>query len=242
MDILTLLTHSLISHLCRSLLEQFAGSAPVYEMYENAGFFSAYITSTQAANIKKDKCVYAVEPNYRVRPRGRLLRKSLQEDQVVPQEEAKGVPQDQVRNRRLGIPELLRRVKDFCTAGKRDDKGQCVVPSGTQPFEAGSWGLQRISSRGRLNGKYAWINEGFGTFIYTLDTGILENHYDWLGRNVTFGNLGPSRLQTAYICSGDGRAGGTPSSNSYHGTHVASVSAGKTYGVAKVSESIVGRN
>lgn len=50
--------------------------------------------------------------------------------------------ESQVSTRRLGIPEF----------NKMDDNPP-------------SWGLERISTRGRKNGKYIWVSEGFGTDV-----------------------------------------------------------------------------
>lgn len=85
------------------------------------------------------------------------------------------------------------------------------------------WGLERISSHGKRNGKYTWYHEGANTHIYIFDTGVYPDHSDWDRRN------GTSRLGSGITCTG--------SANDYastsHGTHIASIAAGWTHGTAK---------
>ena len=83
--------------------------------------------------MANDSCTWGVEPNYILRARGTSVTTLLGEANQELQE-------IQVSNRRLGIPEF----------NKMDDNPP-------------SWGLERISTRGRKNGKYIWVSEGFGT-------------------------------------------------------------------------------
>ena len=175
-----------------------------------------------AASMAADPCAYAVEPNYIVRARGTKTTRRLgggaseknldpQQENEVPQE-ANQVPQEvpqQQQQRRLGIPEF--NLIDYAP---------------------GNWGLERISTRGRRNGKYIWVTEGFGIDVYMFDTGIYPDHSDWTGRNVTMANLGPSRLEEPFICAGDEFDYGAADD---HGTFMASIAAGKKYGTAKMS-------
>jgi len=181
------------------------------------------MSPAQAASMAADGCAYAVEPNYIVRARGtRTTTRRLgggaseknldpqQENEQVSQEALQEVPQEAHQDhRRLGIPEF----------NLEDD-------------EPGNWGLERISTRGKRNLKYIWINEGFGIDIYMFDTGIYPDHSDWIGRNVTVGNTGPTRLEEHFVCAGDELDYGAADD---HGTFMASIAAGKKYGTAKMS-------
>eukprot|EP01113_Clastostelium_recurvatum_P010961 TRINITY_DN154_c0_g1_i7.p1 TRINITY_DN154_c0_g1~~TRINITY_DN154_c0_g1_i7.p1 ORF type:complete len:451 (-),score=114.68 TRINITY_DN154_c0_g1_i7:118-1395(-) len=88
----------------------------------------------------------------------------------------------------------------------------------------GLWGLGRIwqSSRGALTSYRYWASAGAGTDVYILDTGLNAAHVEFTGRVVTGANF----------VTGDTNWPGTADGNG-HGTHVASTSAGTTYGVAK---------
>ena len=103
------------------------------QYYELSNFFTATLTPSQATSMANDSCTWGVEPNYIVRARGTSVTTLLGEANQELQE-------SQESNRRLGIPEF----------NKMDDNPP-------------SWGLERISTRGRKNGKYIWVSEGFGT-------------------------------------------------------------------------------
>ena len=180
------------------------------------------MSPAQAASMAADGCAYAVEPNYIVRARGtRTTTRRLgggaseknldpqQENEQVSQEALQAVPQEAQGQRRLGIPEF----------NLEDD-------------EPGNWGLERISTRGKRNGKYIWVHDGFDIDVYIFDTAIYPDHSDWTGRNVTYGNLGPSRLEEHFVCVGDELDYGAADD---HGTFMASIAAGKKYGTAKMS-------
>lgn len=86
------------------------------------------------------------------------------------------------------------------------------------------WNLARLASRAKPEGVNATMHSfnataGQGVDIYILDTGIFSGHNDFGGR-VTWGK------------SVNSYAGKTTDDNG-HGTHLAAIAAGGTYGVAK---------
>lgn len=85
-----------------------------------------------------------------------------------------------------------------------------------------SWGLDRIDQRpDSLDSQYTYFGNGTGIDLYVIDTGIRSTHQDFGGRVDT---------TDAFTAIADGN--GTEDCNG-HGTHVAGVAAGSTYGVAK---------
>jgi subtilisin family serine protease len=82
------------------------------------------------------------------------------------------------------------------------------------------WGLDRIDQRSKsLDDKYATDYSGKGVTVYLIDSGVNENHREIRGR----------------IASGHSVVVGEPSTTDCtgHGTGIAGVIAGKTFGVAK---------
>jgi len=89
------------------------------------------------------------------------------------------------------------------------------------PPQYGSpWGLDRVDQRDLpLQGTYNYFRDGAGVSIYIIDSGIRFSHSEFEGR-ATYGYTSISDGYGWSDCHG-------------HGTNVAGVAAGKTYGVAK---------
>lgn len=90
-----------------------------------------------------------------------------------------------------------------------------------EPASGGSWGLNRVGSRGRSG------NQGAGTHIFILDTGVRTTHEDFGGRAVPMVDFSP--LTGRKYCNGDLSCA---ADNQGHGTHCAGTAAGTNYGVA----------
>jgi subtilisin family serine protease len=85
-----------------------------------------------------------------------------------------------------------------------------------------SWGLDRIDQRsGALDGAFHFGAQGNGIRVFVFDTGIRSTHADLAGRVDT---------ADGYTAIADGF--GTEDCNG-HGTHVAGIAGGFTYGAAK---------
>jgi len=89
------------------------------------------------------------------------------------------------------------------------------------PQPRASWGLDRVDQRTRpLNNFYEYHNNGEGVNAYVIDTGILPTHWEFQGR--------ASAIYDAI--SGEGTIGVDCNG---HGSHVAGIIGGQTFGVAK---------
>lgn len=83
-----------------------------------------------------------------------------------------------------------------------------------------TWPLDRIDQRALpLNALYSYSATGAGVRIYIVDSGVRSTHAEFTGR-----------ILSGYTSVSDGR--GTEDCHG-HGTHVAGIAAGSTYGVAK---------
>ncbi len=88
----------------------------------------------------------------------------------------------------------------------------------THPYTL--WGLDRIDQRYLpLNNQYAYVNNGLGVNAYVIDSGILTTHWEFQGRAFAIYDA-VDREGTGLDCNG-------------HGSHVAGVIGGQTFGVAK---------
>lgn len=87
------------------------------------------------------------------------------------------------------------------------------------PQPNASWGLDRIDQRDGLNKQYSYINNGTGVIAYVIDTGILPTHYEFGGRASAIYDA-VDREGNGVDCNG-------------HGSHVAGIIGGQTFGVAK---------
>lgn len=90
------------------------------------------------------------------------------------------------------------------------------------PQPNSAWGLDRIDQRALpLNGTYGYNSNGDGVNAYVIDTGILTTHWEFSGR--------ASALYDAFESEGTGL--GVDCNG--HGSHVAGIIGGRTFGVAQ---------
>ncbi|MCX6529923.1 MAG: S8 family serine peptidase, partial [Actinobacteria bacterium] len=98
------------------------------------------------------------------------------------------------------------------------------APSEGDWTTAGNWGLDRIDQTSTpLDTRYSYTTTGAGVDIYIIDTGVRRLHSEFLLPDNS------SRVATGYFSPGLSSA----EDGCGHGTHVAGIAAGKTYGVAK---------
>ena len=101
------------------------------------------------------------------------------------------------------------------------------APSGSNWTNAGNWGLDRIDQASpTYDSRYYYTTTGAGVDIYIIDTGIRRNHSEFApaSTRVAAGYYTPSLGSTDDGCG--------------HGTHVAGIAAGATFGVAKAARII----
>lgn len=101
------------------------------------------------------------------------------------------------------------------------------APSGSNWSTAGNWGLDRIDQASpTYDSRYSYTTTGAGVDIYIIDTGIRRSHSEFAPAS--------TRVAAGYYTPGLG----STDDGCGHGTHVAGIAAGATYGVAKAARII----
>jgi subtilisin family serine protease len=96
-----------------------------------------------------------------------------------------------------------------------------IGPNGEPNPRPYAWGLDRIDQRNLpLDTSYVYANDGQGVNAYVIDTGILTTHWEFGGRASAIYDALAGEGVIGVDCNG-------------HGSHVAGIIGGRTFGVAK---------
>jgi subtilisin family serine protease len=95
------------------------------------------------------------------------------------------------------------------------------------------WGLDRIDQQALpLDGHFNPGGDGTGVHVYIVDTGVRRTHREFEGRVDWIGDFTTGTGDRPSVDSADD-CDPPPSADRGHGTHVASIVAGRTFGVAR---------
>jgi PKD repeat protein len=104
-------------------------------------------------------------------------------------------------------------------------------PAQAPPRCKDNWGLDRIDQMGSTRDNlFSFTNDGTTVHVYVMDTGIRATHRELLDANGAMRVTGGANAESAPVVPG------TPANTddcNGHGTHVAAIIGGRTYGIAK---------